>query len=294
MNLTKHAIKRTALATAVTASLGMAAIHEQAAAANMSFNITGWFTMINTSGLGALNNNDSTGAPYYGFRTPVVGTMTFDTATNGGSLALQPFSFFGSGDAAATKITFEDIDGPGGAGTLMLGNMGFNWNNNNGIPVSIVWDSKGVLDAINQGLAVGDTIATTNADFTCDNSGTSTINCAVPATNDFVFANAKGATYTLPIGAVPIATTTWNTTNIGTPVLGTNPSGTLPLIVDSVGGSPMPAGPFTGFNANFDFDNLSVIYVPGGTPTVPLPTAVWLFGSGLLGLIGVARRKKAA
>ena len=28
--------------------------------------------------------------------------------------------------------------------------------------------------------------------------------------------------------------------------------------------------------------------------TVPIPAAVWLFGSGLLGLIGMARRKKAA
>jgi hypothetical protein len=27
---------------------------------------------------------------------------------------------------------------------------------------------------------------------------------------------------------------------------------------------------------------------------VPLPAAVWLFGSGLLGLVGIARRKKAA
>ena len=27
--------------------------------------------------------------------------------------------------------------------------------------------------------------------------------------------------------------------------------------------------------------------------SVPVPAAVWLFGSGLLGLIGVARRKKA-
>jgi hypothetical protein len=27
---------------------------------------------------------------------------------------------------------------------------------------------------------------------------------------------------------------------------------------------------------------------------VPVPAAVWLFGSGLLGMIGVARRKKAA
>ena len=27
--------------------------------------------------------------------------------------------------------------------------------------------------------------------------------------------------------------------------------------------------------------------------TVPVPAAVWLFGSGLLGLIGMARRKQA-
>ena len=26
---------------------------------------------------------------------------------------------------------------------------------------------------------------------------------------------------------------------------------------------------------------------------VPIPAAVWLFGSGLIGLIGIARRKKA-
>jgi hypothetical protein len=35
----------------------------------------------------------------------------------------------------------------------------------------------------------------------------------------------------------------------------------------------------------------------GGTtppPPVPLPAAVWLFGSGLLGLVGVSRRRKAA
>jgi hypothetical protein len=29
-------------------------------------------------------------------------------------------------------------------------------------------------------------------------------------------------------------------------------------------------------------------------PPVPLPAAVWLFGSGLLGLVGVSRRRKAA
>ena len=37
-------------------------------------------------------------------------------------------------------------------------------------------------------------------------------------------------------------------------------------------------------------DPTSGVYV---VSTVPVPPAVWLFGSGLLGLIGVARRKKA-
>jgi len=34
-------------------------------------------------------------------------------------------------------------------------------------------------------------------------------------------------------------------------------------------------------------------YAGGGT-LVPVPPAVWLFGSGLIGLVGIARRKKAA
>lgn len=30
------------------------------------------------------------------------------------------------------------------------------------------------------------------------------------------------------------------------------------------------------------------------TPSVPVPAAAWLFGSGLLSLTGIARRRKAA
>ena len=31
----------------------------------------------------------------------------------------------------------------------------------------------------------------------------------------------------------------------------------------------------------------------GDVGAVPIPSAVWLFGSGLIGLVGIARRKKA-
>jgi hypothetical protein len=35
------------------------------------------------------------------------------------------------------------------------------------------------------------------------------------------------------------------------------------------------------------YDNFNL----AGTPAVPVPAAAWLFGSGLLGLVGVARSR---
>jgi len=70
-------------------------------------------------------------------------------------------------------------------------------------------------------------------------------------------------------------------------------------------------GPFTGvrYRLGFDSGNLSFLAAetvtggpiedPGviatgtiGASVVPVPAAIWLFGSGLIGLIGVARKKK--
>jgi hypothetical protein len=59
------------------------------------------------------------------------------------------------------------------------------------------------------------------------------------------------------------------------------------LQANGCGGSPIQAGLFPGFNAHFDITSLHVTSISA----VPVPAAVWLFGSGLLGLIGVARRR---
>ena len=51
---------------------------------------------------------------------------------------------------------------------------------------------------------------------------------------------------------------------------------------DGVAGAKMVDGPFIDFSANFSLS------------AVPVPPSVWLFGSGLMGLVGIARRKKVA
>ena len=47
------------------------------------------------------------------------------------------------------------------------------------------------------------------------------------------------------------------------------------------------------FQVSFDNSGTLVTVDVQIVPPVPVPAAVWLFGSGLIGLVGVARRKKA-
>lgn len=55
--------------------------------------------------------------------------------------------------------------------------------------------------------------------------------------------------------------------------------------------APVVGGPFNGQTGSWTITGTAGPV--GSTPEVPIPAAVWLFGSGLLGLVGVARRKKA-
>jgi hypothetical protein len=291
-------MKKTLLSAAVVSALG---VSTSANADLIAGSWSGVFTMIGAAGTFTANG-DAGGNGTGGNRTFISGGLTFDTATGAGTGSVVPFSFFGSGVAVATTITFQAIgDGFGGPGALVLGNMGFNWNSTNGIPVSIVLDATGFFGNVAGGLSVSQTITggTFGALGASDNTDT--------------LIGAGGTTY--PMGPTLMATTTWNTTGRkdagpGIPALGDNPSGTLPLVTDTVvdvtngdvgiGGSPMPAGPFPAFNANFDIMSAHITScVDTGTGTdacqvaaVPVPAAVWLFGSGLLGLVGIARRKK--
>ena len=92
---------------------------------------------------------------------------------------------------------------------------------------------------------------------------------------------ASGATNEiLAPNAVP--TGTWQTITYST-TLGADVTGGLSLLFKA------DCGANVGCNIDAYIDNVVI-----DTAVVPVPAAVWLFGSGLVGLVGVARRKRKA
>ncbi len=81
--------------------------------------------------------------------------------------------------------------------------------------------------------------------------------------------------------------------NLGAPNVAGNSASTVwnGVSVDADGdtfsGAKMVDGPFVGQSANFSVNGITA------PATIPVPAAAWLLGSGLLGLVGVARRKAA-
>lgn len=61
---------------------------------------------------------------------------------------------------------------------------------------------------------------------------------------------------------------------------------TLDGDANGIPGTAMTAGPFAGFSPTFTLNY--------ETTVIPVPAAAWLFGSGLVGLVGVARRRRKA
>jgi len=279
-------IKKTLLATAVTTAMGATAIEAQAAPI-LSADWSGLFTILNSSGTGLQNHS----YPYYGdptwgygFRTQVSGTLDFEFAYGPSSMTMRQFEFFGGGPLTATNMSMQIIDPVNG---LTQVNMGFNWNGTNGIPVSLIMDASGFFGAISTDYYATSTVI---------DQATVAAYGALPASNGMN--NGK-----FPIGPVPIASTTFDTSLISTAsaacaadvangdangnCLGLNPSSEIGIIAgdDGIGGSPMIDGPFDGFNFTFD---ITAIHIKA----IPVPAAVWLFGSGLLGLVGVAKRRR--
>lgn len=240
------------------------------------FHFTGQYTLTDTLG----NPMD---------QQAISSTLIYDDSTGSGFSADMSISNFDTFGATATiyDISLEHVQGT----NYVIGNMLADWNSNYGVPISMVWDASGLFNAIDYGLQPGDVISGTNL-----KRGGNTIfdvGSATPASDGLLWQSHPGGPTILNQGPAPLAVTTLNTTTLCIPsvdCLGNPLSGGAPFTDDGYSGSPMVDGPFAGISVNFDIgsgNSLTVLSVS----EVPVPAAVWLFGSGLLGLIGMARRR---
>lgn len=265
--------------------LGMCLLPTVVQASIISFHFTGRLTVMNSIG-SVITGGDGDGvgsADPFGMQAPIESTFTYDTTAGIGSgdLIISPLTYFGL-DTQFRSISMNRIEGT----NLVLGNMLVDFGPSIGLPVSLVWDGSGLLNAIDYGLQAGDVISGTNLKRAGDPDYN--VNSAVPASDGYGY-----DPFIINQGPAPLATTTLNTTTLCTPGLdciGNAITGGLSFFDDGIAGSPQIDGPFPSMQVSIDIgsgNSLTVLSVS----TVPVPPAVWLFGSGLVGLIGIARRK---
>jgi hypothetical protein len=290
----KHALpKKIALVVAITATLGVGYAQASQVASFVAVSSTrGNFTMLAPNGFGATGynpnynslatNNDPNKDPFirggagyaFGGTNNVVFTWTgtlFNSSTDytgpggtsnatlssttpffGPTWSAHDIQIFGGGTYSFNTATGGG-NGESGTMTMSVGAGQL------GVHMLFDWGGNNNIDVVN--------VWNTSTVFSSCGSSTGT-----PVASPGVFSSNclwTGAANPTPQNT---AATVWmlaSTDNNG----------------DGTYGTPMAGGgPFGGFNANFN--------VKGTLTQIPIPAAAWLFGSGLMGLAAVARRKK--
>ena len=220
----------------------------------INFDFTGRLVVTDVTGTGIIG-------PAY---TPIAASLEYDTISGIGSsgMSITMNDFY-----LGAPATFHDITMAHQTGTnLINGTVLVDWNGTLNMALSVQWDATGLFNAIDYGLQAGDVLSGTNLYHDNNNSGI----------------YDTGDTYLADIGSViPYSDS-----------LQLDP-------FDEQGPAPMAAtlnsagfidGPFIGIKGLLDIGSGNSMHVTS-VSAVPVPAAVWLFGSGLLGLIGMAKRK---
>lgn len=261
-------INKSSLTIMLTSILGIGSAQSHV----IDMEYSGLFTMLDPAG----NPIQNTSYPYStdptwgnGLRTQISGAISINTDIGRGSTSINPFEFYSMGVLTTTYFDFGSINGD--PSNFLLANIDFNLNGNL-FKTQIVLDDTGFLSALSKGIPTVGTIFDQTA---CGID----LTCGVPASSDI-------AQNQYAIGPALVSTTSFNT--IGQTGLGTNIDQLSLGADDGIGGSPMDNGVFLGNNINYDITSITVTNVSA----IPLPAAVWLFGSGFIGLISIAKRKR--
>lgn len=239
-------------------------LSDVASASIITFDFTGRLTVTNAQGDIVPNPSLATqdypnGLP----QTPIAASLTYDSdiGISSSTFMVTIGEWWGS-PAIAHDITTLSMNG-----TLINGQMLGDWNGNYDMHILFQWDAAGLINAMNYGLQVGDKLSGNSLyrDYNHDH---------IYDPSELLTANLGSAT---PYSDTLIS-------GMGVP-----PQGYAPLAATAASQGFID-GPFPGFKVYIDIGSGNSMYVTS-VSAVPIPAAAWLFGSGLLGLIGMARRK---
>lgn len=241
----------------------------------INFNFTGNVVVagnVGTEYATPIGNLDSDGNAIW--RTPISASLTYNTDSGFGSsnLSISMPSFLGS------PATLHDITLQREVGTnLINGLILVDWSGNSNMPMHIKWDATGLLNALTYELKSGDTISGTTLKQDTNGDGNfDTFNNVFSATpySDFdtLWDSVISPTPPPPEGPAPLAAT----------------SASLGLGYD-IDGNYIGGTSFDGIAGLINIGSGNSLTVTS-ISSVPVPAAIWLFSSGLIALIGIARR----
>ena len=170
---------------------------------------------------------------------------------------------------------------------------------------AVLFCSSGVALAATVGFSPSPKSAATNETFDMDIVGTGFTDPLAGGTFDISFdsnlvqINSVTVNTTvyefLPDGGSLISPGLWGT--VGFDTFGTAPTGDITIATVNLTALGTGTSNLTIVNSEFYDDTVNTLFptlTPGViNPPVPVPAAVWLFGSGLVGFIGLARKKAA-
>lgn len=198
---------------------------------------------------------------------PISASLSYDTVAGIGSSDLTIST--GSQTFFGFPMIFHDIDMQRVGNTnIIVGSILTDWNVNHNMPLHIEWDATGLFNAIDYGLQPGHVLSGSTLYYDTNGNGVQNqgeyladINSAIP------YADSLFSQQSIQ-GPAPMAAT-----------------------VNSQGLDETT--PFQGIIGLFDIGSGNSMHVTS-VSAVPIPSAIWLFGSGLIGLVGLARRKANA
>jgi hypothetical protein len=264
MKVASFFTRRGMAALAAVFTVAGVSLPDVSSASIITFDFTGRLTV--TNAVGDLIPNPSLATEDYPNgtpQTPIAASLTYDSSIgiSSSTVTVTIGEWWGS-PAIAHDLTTLSMEG-----TLINGQLLGDWAGNYDMHILFQWDATGLINAIDHGLQVGDKLSGNSLyrDYNNDH---------VYDPSELLTANLGSAT---PYSDTLIA-------GLGVPLQGYAP------LAATAASQGFIDGPFPGFKVYLDIGSGNSMYVTS-VSSVPVPAAVWLFGSGLLGLIGVARRK---